>query len=74
MTFPLPVLLTFDHSLPGPFPKFKPGRGNAGWTVYEFASENERAEFMRAHPESCMPSWKRLDPRINPWTGEYETL
>jgi len=51
----LPVGLTFDGK-----GGFKPGRGNAGWTVYEFASESERDAFMARHPDAAMPCWRRV--------------
>lgn len=58
----LAYLIDFDGlTRPGDLPKFKPGRGNAGWTVAEFPTAAERAAFMAAHPESRMPSWSRID-------------
>jgi hypothetical protein len=52
----LPVALTFDGK-----GGFKPGRGNAGWTVYEFGSAEERAEFMARHRDARMPAWARIE-------------
>ena len=51
----LPALLSFDGK-----GGFKPGRGMAGWTVFEFESAEDRALFMRLHPDAAMPCWKRL--------------
>jgi hypothetical protein len=56
VAFPLPVLVTFDG--PG---KFKPGRGDAGWSLYAFDSAEARTAFMRRHPEGRMPSWTYLE-------------
>lgn len=52
----LPTLLSFDGR-----GGFRPGRGEAGWTVYAFPSADDRARFMREHPESRMPCWARIE-------------
>ena len=55
-TVSLPALLSFDGK-----GGFKPGRGQAGWTVFQFESIEDRALFMRLHPESAVPCWKRIE-------------
>jgi hypothetical protein len=50
--FDLPVLLSFSG---------KPGRGEAGWTVYRFTSRASRLTFMAAHAASRMPCWARIE-------------
>jgi hypothetical protein len=54
-SYALPVALTFDGS-----GGFKPGHGDAGWTLYRFATARERAVFMASHPASRMPAWLRI--------------
>lgn len=53
--FSLPVRLSFDGR-----GGIKPGRGEAGWTLMEFDSAAERAEFMNQHTEAEMPCWRRI--------------
>lgn len=53
---PLPARLSFDGK-----GGFKPGRGQAGWTVYTFDSVEDRDAFMRAYPEAAMPCWRRIE-------------
>jgi hypothetical protein len=52
----LPTLLDWDGR-----GGMKPGRGGAGWTVYQFVSAVEAAEFFEAHQHCAMPCWKRMD-------------
>ena len=33
----------------------------SGWTVYEFKSAREAAEFITGYPECAMPCWKRFE-------------
>jgi hypothetical protein len=40
--------------------QYIPGRGDAGWTMYEFPSLQARAQFMAAHEHCAMPCWKRI--------------
>jgi hypothetical protein len=54
--FSLPTLLSFDGK-----GGFKPGRGEAGWTVYAFGTAEERAAFMAGHAASRMPCWSRIE-------------
>jgi hypothetical protein len=54
--FTLPTLLSFDGN-----GGFKPGRGQAGWTVYSFDSAAARAAFMAANGPSRMPCWVRIE-------------
>jgi hypothetical protein len=65
MSYPLPTLLSFDGSQPDPWsgkaPALKPGRGEAGWTVYRFDTAADRALFMLANPASRMPCWARIE-------------
>ena len=35
--------------------------GGIGWTVYEFATAREAAEFVRGFPQAAMPCWKRFE-------------
>ena len=35
--------------------------GKSGWTVFEFASANDAAAFVKAYPECRMPCWARFD-------------
>ena len=56
----LPVALTFSPTERG-CPAKVPGRGNAGWTLMEFADAREAAAFFLAHPHAAMPCWQRLD-------------
>ena len=37
------------------------GNPASGWTVYEFASPENAAEFVVAHPECAVPAWKRME-------------
>jgi hypothetical protein len=57
----VPALLSFDHSTPG---KLVPGRGEAGWTVYEFATVQDAVAFMDLQPASAMPCWPRLRQQL----------
>ena len=50
----VPTLLSFDGG------NVKPGRGEAGWTVYEFATRAEALAFMAAHSFAAMPCWSRI--------------
>lgn len=34
---------------------------NSGWTVYEFATPAEAADFIAAYPQCAMPCWKRFE-------------
>jgi len=52
----LPTLLSFDGK-----GGFKPGRGEAGWTVYGFDTVAERDAFMKTHGYARMPCWDRID-------------
>ena len=54
-TVTLPANLSFDGK-----GGFRPGRGEAGWTLYLFESIADRDLFMRLHPEAAMPCWKRV--------------
>ena len=40
--------------------QFVPGRGDAGWTVREFATARDAARFVAAYPEAAMPCWQRF--------------
>lgn len=33
----------------------------SGWTVYEFKTATEAAEFVAGYPECAMPCWKRFE-------------
>lgn len=58
----VPFALDFDGpTLRGQLPKFKPGRGRAGWTVGTFPSLAKARAFVAAHPESELPCWRRPD-------------
>ena len=35
--------------------------GENGWTVGEFKSAKEAADFFQAYPNAAMPCWKRMD-------------
>lgn len=37
------------------------GRGTAGWTMLEFSTAREAAEFFVAHQHAAMPCWKRME-------------
>jgi len=54
----LPVALSFVPGRPG---ETRPGRGEAGWTIYQFKTIEDRNDFMRRHPEAAMPAWKRIN-------------
>jgi len=56
----LPTRLSFSGRYDGRLPILVPGRGEAGWTLYEFANADERAAFMASHPEAAMPCWARI--------------
>jgi len=56
MVTSLPTRLDFDGR-----GGMKPGRGSAGWTVYQFGSAVEAAEFFATHQHAAMPCWKRMD-------------
>jgi hypothetical protein len=58
-TIQLPAYV--DHDGKG---GFKPGRGNAGWTLVACASVADRDAFMAAHPEAAMPCWRRFIPGV----------
>lgn len=59
----LPCRLTWTNKKDehGHFIK-KPGRGDAGWTVYEFESLEARDGFMARHRDADMPGWARIIP------------
>ena len=59
-TFALPTRLSFSGRRNGHLPELVPGRGDAGWTVYQFATADERTAFMARHPEAAMPCWGRI--------------
>lgn len=35
--------------------------GLTGWTVREFASAEDAAEFFLRHPDAAMPCWRRME-------------
>ncbi len=53
----VPYNLTYTGK--GPH-SYKPGRGNAGWTMGEFPTAQAAARFVKAHPEAAMPCWQRF--------------
>ena len=59
----LPVALAFSLTEKDKrgCPAKVPGRGNAGWTLMEFADARAAAVFFQAHPHAAMPCWQRLD-------------
>jgi hypothetical protein len=49
---------TLVTKVPG---RCEPVSGDNGWTVYEFATAVEAADFVRAYPQAAMPCWKRWE-------------
>jgi hypothetical protein len=41
--------------------RYKPGRGEAGWTIAAFETSEQAAAFVAAHPEAEMPCWRRWE-------------
>lgn len=39
----------------------RPGRGDAGWTVYTFSTLADARAWAARHRESAMPCWKRSE-------------
>lgn len=61
--YPLPVGLTLDpqpDDYPG-LPTKKIGTGNAGWTIIDFDSPDERRVFMLRHPNARVSSWAEIE-------------
>lgn len=59
----VPTLLSFGpNKVPGTnWREMIPGRGDAGWTVYQFADAREAARFVEANRASAMPCWQRFE-------------
>lgn len=62
----VPYLLSFDSSTNQLPRRVQPGRGEAGWSVFEFTTLDEAHAWAARNQASRMPCWKRREC----WGGE----
>ena len=61
MTFHLPMRVTLDGGPRGKIVPFRAGSFDAGWSVAEYATREERASAMVAFADARMPCWTRIE-------------
>lgn len=59
--YSLPVALEWADTFTGRFRDVRPGRGEAGYTIYTFDNREAALAFMAQHPTARMPAWRRIE-------------